>query len=187
MTGTISSTDQLFLLACAREAIGARLSRRTPVYPPTPPSLEGESGAFVTLKSRGELRGCIGHVNACQPVADAVKSAAVASAFNDPRFPPLTPSEWPHVRIEISVLSQFEPVTDAGRITVGVHGVMIRSGYHSGLLLPQVATEQGWDRETFLSHACRKAGLPPEAWRGPAVTIETFTASVFHESEIRES
>ena len=187
MTSTLSSTDQLFLLTCAREAISARLAGRPPVYPSTPPSLEDESGAFVTLKRRGELRGCIGHVTACQPVVDAVKSAAVASAFNDPRFPPLTPAEWPQVRIEISVLSCFESVTDVSSITVGVHGIMVRSGHRSGLLLPQVATEQGWDRETLLSHCCRKAGLPADAWRGPSVSIETFTATVFHEPETHES
>lgn len=183
MTATLSGTDQLFLLQCAREAIGARLARRPPVYPPAPPSMEAQCGAFVTLKRHGELRGCIGHVNACQALVDAVKSAAVASAFNDPRFPPLTPGEWPSVRIEISVLSPFTAIADPSQVTVGEHGVMIRSGYRSGLLLPQVATEQGWDRGTFLSHACRKAGLPPDAWHGPSVTIETFTATVFHESQ----
>jgi AmmeMemoRadiSam system protein A len=107
----------------------------------------------------------------------------VCSAFNDPRFPPLTPAEWPDVKIEISVLSPFEPVADPSCIAVGVHGIMVRRGYRSGLLLPQVATEQGWDRETFLSHACRKAGLPPDAWRGPEMQIETFTATVFHEPQ----
>jgi len=182
MTGTLSTEDRRFLLQCAREAIGSRLYRRAPLYPPTPPALEEECGAFVTLTRGGELRGCIGLVTACQALVDAVTSAAVASAFNDPRFPPLTPAEWPDVRIEISVLSVFQPVTDPASITVGVHGVMIRSGYRSGLLLPQVATEQGWDRETFLAHACRKAGLPPDAWRSAPARIEIFTATVFQES-----
>ena len=87
------------------------------------------------------------------------------------------------MRIEISVLSPFELVSDVQRIAVGVHGIMVRSGQRSGLLLPQVATEQGWDRETFLSHACRKAGLPADAWRSPQTQIEMFTASVFHEAQ----
>ncbi len=183
MTRILSAEDRLLLLQCAREAISARLSRRTPAYPAAPPSLDVECGAFVTLKRRGELRGCIGQVTACQALAEAVKSAAVASAFSDPRFPPLTPAEWPEVRVEISVLSAFEPVNDPACVAVGTHGVMIRSGYRAGLLLPQVAGEQGWDRETFLSHACRKAGLPPDAWQAPSTIIEIFTATVFGETQ----
>ena len=183
MTDVILPADQHVLLQCAREAIRARLRRQAPVYPPASASLDEECGAFVTLRLGGELRGCIGHVAACQTLLDAVKSAAVAAAFNDPRFPPLTPAEFADVRIEISVLSPFERIADAARVQPGTHGVMIRNGYRSGLLLPQVATEQGWDRETFLSHACRKAGLPPDAWRSPPTTIDIFTAAVFHERQ----
>jgi AmmeMemoRadiSam system protein A len=136
----------------------------------------------VTLKLNGELRGCIGRIGACQPLLETVKDVAVSSAFDDPRFPPLSPDEWPQVRIEISVLSPFERITDLQRITVGVHGLMVRNGHRSGLLLPQVATEQGWDREAFLSHSCRKAGLPADAWRSPDTRIEIFSATVFHET-----
>jgi AmmeMemoRadiSam system protein A len=134
------------------------------------------------LKIDGELRGCIGHISACQPLIEAVKDVAVSSAFDDPRFPPLSPGEWPQVQIEISVLSPFECITDLQRITVGVHGLMVRNGRRSGLLLPQVATEQGWDREAFLSHSCRKAGLPADAWRSPDTRIEIFSAAVFNET-----
>jgi AmmeMemoRadiSam system protein A len=183
VTAALSAADRQVLLQCAREAIRSRLRGQVPVYPAATASLEEQCGAFVTLRSRGELRGCIGHVTACQALVDAVKSAAIAAAFNDPRFPPLTPAEYPDVRIEISVLSPFERVTDPGRISVGTHGIMIRSGWRSGLLLPQVATEQGWDRDAFLAHACRKAGLPTDAWRSPETTIEIFTATVFHERE----
>jgi len=180
---TLSAREQVVLLQCAREAIGARLAHRPAVFPKVPPCLEEMRGAFVTLKTRGELRGCIGHITACRPLVETVKDAALSSAFSDPRFPPLGPAEWPDVKIEISVLSPFEPAADPSCIAVGVHGIMVRCGYRSGLLLPQVATEQGWDRETFLSHACRKAGLPPDAWRGPETQIETFTATVFHEPQ----
>jgi len=183
MSLTLTAQEQATLLAIAREAIGARLARRPPAYPPVPESLEQMHGAFVTLRKGGSLRGCIGHITACRPLVETVKEAAVSSAFTDPRFPPLTLSEWPEVTIEISVLSPFAPVQDASSVRVGEHGVMIRSGYRSGLLLPQVATEYGWDRETFLGHACRKAGLPPDAWRGPGTTVETFTAVVFHEPQ----
>lgn len=183
MSPPISDHDGLVLLQIAREAISARLAGRAPRFPASPPELSAPCGAFVTLKVGAELRGCIGHIGARQPLVDAVKDAAASSAFNDPRFPPLRPEEWPRVRIEISVLSPFEPVTDLQRITVGVHGIMVRSGYRSGLLLPQVATEQGWNREAFLSHGCRKAGLPADAWRSPQTLIEIFTAAVFHEPQ----
>lgn len=183
MSTTLSAREQITLLQVAREAIAARLASRPAVYPDIPPSLEEMRGAFVTLKKQGDLRGCIGHISACRPLAETVKDAALCSAFSDPRFPPLTAAEWPQVKIEISVLSPFKPVSDPSCIAVGVHGIMVRSGYRAGLLLPQVATEQGWDREAFLGHACRKAGLAPDAWRGPATTIETFTAAVFHEPQ----
>ncbi len=107
----------------------------------------------------------------------------MSSAFEDPRFPPLGKEEWDATTIEISVLSPFEKITDAGRIRVGTHGIMIRRGSRSGLLLPQVATEQGWDRDTFLTHACLKAGLPADAWRSPDTSIEIFSAIVFHEEQ----
>jgi AmmeMemoRadiSam system protein A len=182
MTLALGEQDRLVLLPTAREAIGARLAHRQPSFPPAPPSLSTPCGAFVTLKLNGELRGCIGHIDACQPLLKTVKDVAVSSAFDDPRFPPVSPDEWPQVRIEISVLSPFERITDLQRITVGVHGLMVRNGHRSGLLLPQVATEQGWDREAFLSHSCRKAGLPADAWRSPDTRIEIFSATVFHET-----
>jgi AmmeMemoRadiSam system protein A len=183
MTPALADQEQLILLQTAREAIGARLARRAPHFPPAPPELLAPCGAFVTLKIRGELRGCIGHITASQALVETVKDVAVSSAFEDPRFPPLAEAEWPQVSIEISVLSPFERITDPGCITVGVHGIMVRNGHRSGLLLPQVATEQGWDRETFLSHSCRKAGLPPDAWRSPETRIEIFRAAVLRENQ----
>jgi AmmeMemoRadiSam system protein A len=183
MTLPLSDKDGLLLLQTAREAIGARLAGRPPRFPASPPELAVQCGAFVTLKVEGRLRGCIGHITACQPLVDAVRDAAVSSAFEDPRFPPLRPEEWPRVRIEISVLSPFQLMTDIRRIIVGVHGIMVQSGQRSGLLLPQVATEQGWGREAFLAHGCRKAGLPADAWRLPETRIEVFTAAVFQESQ----
>ncbi len=177
----MSEQDGTILLQTAREAIAARLAHRPPCFPSATPVLATPCGAFVTLKASGQLRGCIGHITAVQPLVEAVKDVAVASAFDDPRFPPLAPEEWRQVRIEISVLSPFERITDVARIVVGVHGIMIRRGYRSGLLLPQVATEQKWDRETFLTHACYKAGLPADAWKSPDTRIEIFTATIFHE------
>jgi len=182
MSVTLDEEEKLVLLQTAREAIAARLDRRAPVFPPAGGALREPRGAFVTLKAHGELRGCIGHITASEPLADTVKEVALSSAFEDPRFPPLRPEEWDAVRIEISVLSPFELVTDAGRIQVGVHGIMLRRGSRSGLLLPQVAVEQGWDRETFLTHCCYKAGLPGDAWRSPETRLSIFSAIVFHET-----
>jgi AmmeMemoRadiSam system protein A len=183
MSFALTDQDRLVLLQTAREAIGARLAHRQPCYPAASETLSAPCGAFVTLKLNGELRGCIGHITAAAPLVETVEEAAEASAFSDPRFPPLSPTEWPSVRIEISVLSPFERITDVLSIQVGVHGIMMRRGYRSGLLLPQVATEQGWDRETFLTHTCYKAGLPGDAWKHADTQIEIFSAIVFGETD----
>jgi len=183
---TLSLTDSegQALIEAARSAIAERLNGRGAcAETAVTPSLLLPCGAFVTLKVNGGLRGCIGRITASRPLLQTVREVALCSAFEDPRFPPLTPAEWPAVRLEISVLSPFRKVTDVQSIEVGTHGIMIRSGYHSGLLLPQVATEQGWDRETFLRHVCFKAGLPADAWTSPCAQIEIFSALVIHEKE----
>ncbi len=181
MSMTLTGQERMVLIQTAREAIAARLGKRAPVFPPAHGILREPRGAFVTLKTHGELRGCIGHISATDPLVETVKDVALASAFEDPRFPPLRPDEWDAVRVEISVLSPFEPITDVARICVGEHGLMIRKGGHSGLLLPQVAGEQGWDRTTFLTHTCYKAGLPGDAWKSPDASLSIFSAIVFHE------
>lgn len=104
---------------------------------------------------------------------------ALAAAFQDPRFSPVTRDEWDDLELEISVLSPLTKLDDPEKVRVGVHGLYLRKGSQGGLLLPQVAVEQGWDRETFLGQTCRKAGLPPEAWRDPDTDIYVFTAEVF--------
>jgi uncharacterized protein len=181
MTFALNDLDKQTLLQTAREAIGSRLSCRQPVWPAASEALRVPCGAFVTLKSKDELRGCIGHITATAPLVETVKEVARSSAFEDPRFPPLSPFEWSGISIEISVLSPFVAVKDVRSIEVGVHGIMIRKGGRSGLLLPQVATEQGWDRDAFLAHTCMKAGLPRDAWKSGDARIEIFTAIVFGE------
>jgi AmmeMemoRadiSam system protein A len=180
---SLTEQDKRILIETARAAIGARLAFQVPRYPEPTEALRAPCGAFVTLKKGGALRGCIGHIAASRPLVETVREVAVSSAFEDPRFPPLEKQEWSGVRIEISVLSPFEKITDTGIIRVGTHGIMIRRGYRSGLLLPQVATEQGWDRDTFLTHACFKAGLPADAWKSPDATLEIFSAIVFGEEQ----
>jgi AmmeMemoRadiSam system protein A len=184
VTFTLTSAEQGYLLATARRAIYEPLGLDFEA----PPELATETlatpcGAFVTLHLLGRLRGCIGHITAAAPLVETVAQVAASSAFEDPRFPPVTAGEAPRLSIEISALSPFRVVLDATEVTVGEHGVLLRRGHRSGLLLPQVATEQGWDREQFLDHTCIKAGLPVGAWREPGTTIEVFSAFVFGEGK----
>ena len=180
----IAAEDRRFLLELARATIQARLSDQ-PLPCPSPDSavLLELRGAFVTLKIDEVLRGCIGHVVGVAPLWRAVRDNAVAAAFEDPRFPPLTLDELPHVRIEISVLTPL-CTSAAEDVVVGYHGVLVERGASRGLLLPQVPVEFGWDRETFLDHTCRKAGLEPKCWRQADTTISTFSAEVFAEKRL---
>jgi AmmeMemoRadiSam system protein A len=177
----LTPEEKQILLKTAREAISARLEKRKPSYPESTEILKKKCGAFVTLHEHGNLRGCIGFVIASKPLIDTVAETAQSSAFNDPRFPALTAQELKDIDIEISVLSPLRRVESVEEVRVGVHGIMLRSGFRSGLLLPQVATEYGWDRDTFLTHTCYKAGLPGDCWRSPDTEIEVFSAIVFGE------
>ncbi len=140
-------------------------------------------GAFVTLHINGKLRGCIGYIQGVKPLKETIHDMAIAAAFRDPRFSALSAQELEKIDIEISVLSPIEEVADTNDIVPGKDGLIISKGFSSGLLLPQVATEQGWDRETFLNHTCMKAGLLPGTWKESGVKIEKFSAFVFGEKE----
>jgi AmmeMemoRadiSam system protein A len=139
--------------------------------------------AFVTLRRGDQLRGCIGHVESDRPLAEVIARAAVAAAFEDPRFTPVTLVEFDQISIEISVLGPMQPVSDPSTIEVGRHGLVVHSGTKRGLLLPQVPAEWGWDRETYLDQACAKAGLARGAWRTGA-EILCFEADVFSEGDL---
>ncbi len=165
----------------ARTVIRSKvLGEPIPEFHITSPRLKEPRGVFVTIKKHGQLRGCIGYVRAIKPLWQAVADMAEAAAFQDPRFPPVRVDELGELEIEISVLTPLREIKDPEEIEVGKHGIMIeRPPYYSGLLLPQVATEYGWDRETFLEQTCIKAGLPPNAWRDPATRIYIFSAEIF--------
>jgi AmmeMemoRadiSam system protein A len=171
------------LLRIARQSIAAVLDGRSPDWKAedVDETLRQPAGAFVTLTRDGDLRGCIGSIQAVEPLYKAVASSATSAAFRDPRFPPLRPGELEQLELEISVMGPIERVTDIDDIVVGRDGLIISRGPYAGLLLPQVATEYGWDRQTFLEQTCRKAGLPPEAWRSQDCRIEKFSAFVFSE------
>jgi len=144
------------------------------------PALLVRCGAFVTLKTSGRLRGCIGLLEPDAPLYETVIEMAIAAAARDSRFPPLSLEELAQTTIEISVLSPLRQIKSPEEIEVGRHGLYMVKGFHRGVLLPQVATEQGWDRGEFLRYLCLKAGLKESGWRKGAA-IHIFTAQVFTE------
>jgi AmmeMemoRadiSam system protein A len=180
----LSSDARRECLYLARKTLHAHVRGQQAVaaYRPANPELERSSGAFVTLKRRGELRGCIGYIEAHKPLWETVADCTVAAASDDPRFPSVAPAELAEIHIEVSVLSPLRDVADTAEIEVGRDGLLVSTGFRRGLLLPQVATEYGWTREQFLAHTCRKAGLPDDAWRKGA-RIQAFFADVFGEAE----
>lgn len=178
----ITPEEKKILLQTAREAIAAHLEKRKPRYPAATGTLKKKCGAFVTLHKQDNLRGCIGFIIATKPLIETVQEAAKSSAFNDPRFPALTARELDDIKIEISVLSPLRRIENTEEIQVGVHGIMLKNSFYSGLLLPQVAIDYGWDRETFLTHTCYKAGLPGDCWRSKDTELEVFSAIVFSEA-----
>jgi AmmeMemoRadiSam system protein A len=160
--------------------IAGRLAGRS-VKTPEPPTdtLRQPFGAFVTLTIHDRLRGCIGHIVGDKPLFETIGEMAEAAAFGDPRFPPLSQREFDDVAVEISILSPLTPCPDPNLVEVGRHGLLMRRGGYSGLLLPQVPVEWGWDRETFLGQTCHKAGMETGCWRDPETTIYWFEAEVF--------
>ena len=142
-------------------------------------TLKENRGAFVTIQKRGQLRGCIGYIEGHGPLYKTIEEMAEAAAFRDPRFSPVKEKELPELDIEISVLTPLKKITNVNEIEVGKHGIYIKKGWFSGLLLPQVATEYGWDRQTFLEHTCQKAGLPSNAWKEKDTEIYIFSADIF--------
>jgi AmmeMemoRadiSam system protein A len=151
---------------------------------PDVPAARLYRGAFVSLHAcGGDLRGCIGHVMGDRLLGEVIRQVAVSAARSDPRFPPVVPDELQELRIEISVLSELARLAaaDLYRMVIGRDGVLVRRGRAQAVLLPQVATEQGFDTEAFLDAVCDKAGLRRRSWREPATEVFTFTADVFVE------
>ena len=179
------------LLQRARRAIARAIGAPTPHpqsrIPDGPQSLipvDLRAGAFVTLRIKGQLRGCIGYPEPELPLSEVVERCAVSAAISDPRFPPLGPDEWGDIDVELSVLGPIERVGDIQEVIVGQHGLIVEFGRRRGLLLPQVATEWKWDAREFASQTCIKAGLPRDAWQKGAKLFK-FEAEVFGESESR--
>ena len=177
----LSSDDWLALVEISRRAIrSAILEKSIPELLPYPAALSEHRGAFVSLYSRGKLRGCVGQVENPGPLADVVARSAINAALHDSRFPPLDAGEITDLKIEISVLTSPKRILPEA-IVAGTHGLMVVRGNFRGLLLPQVTTERNWTGQRLLEETCVKAGLPRDAWRDPATEIFGFTAEVFSE------
>jgi len=176
-----SEADRQLLLRIARRALTAELTGAPMTDMESNEVLLHPAGAFVTLHHCGDLRGCIGHIGANEPLGLVVARCAVAAGTSDPRFPPVTPAELAHIDIELSILGPLESISAVEQIEIGRHGLLVELGWHRGLLLPQVATEWKWTRETFVAQTCHKAGLPPDAWKKGA-QIWRFDAEVFGEA-----
>lgn len=179
----LTRQESILLLKIARDAIGSRLRRKD--Y--TPPDVSGSGldctcGVFVTLHTHGQLRGCIGTFFGSEPLVTQVVRMARSAAFEDTRFSPLTLREFDEIDIEISILSPLREIDSIDEIEIGTHGIYITRGFNRGVLLPQVATEHGWNREEFLDHTCMKAGLRPGCWR-EGVRIEIFSAGIIAEKD----
>jgi AmmeMemoRadiSam system protein A len=184
----LSPDEKRTLITIARGSISAALSLPgaggRPVEEPAGGALATACGAFVTLHIGGELRGCIGYIESEEPLSKIVSEVAVKAALEDPRFPPLTPAEYPRISVEISVLSPPKKISAVDEIEVGRHGLLLQHEWHRGLLLPQVAAEYGWTREEFLENVARKAGLPRTAWRDTATELYVFTAEIINEEQL---
>ncbi len=181
-SGKLSSRERQVLLKIARESIKRELEGLPFTLPRvTDLNLLEHRGAFVTLHRHGQLRGCIGTFIADRPLYEIVGDMAISAAFNDPRFRPLSPSELDEIDLEVSALTPLRETTDLDEIQVGIHGIYIVNGPYRGVLLPQVATEYGWDRYTFLDQTCIKAGMAPGCWKDPNTKVYIFSAEVFGE------
>jgi len=177
------------LVEYARAVVEAVVTDESPPPAPDLAVLSAERGTFVTLKTDGELRGCIGRPRPDQPLEAALKAAATEAATSDPRFPPVSPGELDSITVSVSVLTPPEPLPDVdpSDIVVGRDGLILTRERQSGLLLPQVAADRDWTAEQFLRETARKAGLPPDVWKQGQTTVKRFSAQVFTEESPRGS
>ena len=183
----LTAADKKALLELARSTIEQHLQTgKAPDAELAGERLAAPCGAFVSLHKRGALRGCIGSFVGRGPLTATVQEMAISASLHDPRFPSLTIEELAQVDLEISVLSPLRAIENVDEIQVGLHGIFITRDFHSGVLLPQVATDCGWDRQTFLEHTCMKAGLTKDAWREAETKIEIFDAQVFGEQDFAD-
>lgn len=179
---SLSKKEQEMLLTIARKNLEEYVRNgNVPKADVKEPILLEKRGAFVTLTKNSSLRGCVGYIQPAAPLHKTISDMAIAASTRDPRFPAVSQKELKDIRIEISVLSPLRLVSDTNEIEIGKHGLYMIRGNNAGLLLPQVAAENKWNREEFLRQTCVKAGLPAQAWKDKATQIYTFTAQIFSE------
>jgi AmmeMemoRadiSam system protein A len=184
-SGSLGPSDKKALLVFARETISRIFSTDTvPMARGFSTNLQQPRGVFVTLKKKNELRGCVGRIIGDEPLCKLTGAMALQAAFNDGRFSPVTADELREIEIEISVLTPLREVSGAAEIIVGRDGVVLVKEGHSAVFLPQVATEQKWNREEMLDNLCVKAGLPAGSWKQGA-QLSTFQAVVFSEADFK--
>ncbi len=180
----LNAHEKQVLLAIARQAIVEGVQHgKEYVEPREEKALNQRNGCFVTIKQNKQLRGCIGNFQSELPLFKEVAHMAQASALKDPRFYPLKNEDLDSINLEISVLSPLQKIEDIEEIEVGRHGIYIEKSFYRGVLLPQVAAEHGWDRQTFLKQTCIKAGLPTNAWEDDDAEVYVFSAQVFGEND----
>jgi len=176
----LNKSQKQILLTVAKETIRATIDEEDiPEFDFEDEIFNEQRGAFVTIHKSGNLRGCIGYIQGIKPMIDTIKDMSLSAAFKDPRFPVLRKEEFDDLNIEISILTPLTTVSDIEEIEVGEHGLIIKQGFRQGLLLPQVAVDNNWDREEFLRHTCMKAGLPTDAWQDSSTEIKKFSAQIF--------
>lgn len=183
MAPDLGPADRQALVQLARASLHAAVAGAGAALPPVGVALAAPRGAFVTLRCRGALRGCVGYPIADRPLAEVVRDAVTAAACEDPRFPPVTPAELSVIDLEVSVLApprRLWPV-DPAAVAIGRHALLVRLGDATGFLLPQVAVERALDGTAFLAAACRKAGLCADAWRRPEADVHLFDAEILSE------
>jgi AmmeMemoRadiSam system protein A len=178
---SLSAVDRAALLGLARGAVLSHLGLGPGLPLPSEGATSEERGAFVTLHVGPDLRGCIGSFRPLGSLASTVWKMAIAAASEDPRFPPIGPEDLPALRIAVSALHPPARLAEPRAVEIGRHGLGVKRDWQRGALLPKVAVEHGWDAETFLRHACLKAGLPPTAWQEPDCEVEAFEAEEFGE------
>jgi len=185
---TLTGEEGALAVLFARSVLENHIGSPCGDLPALPPIFSQKRGVFVTLTREGELRGCIGFPYPVLPLTEAISDAAISAATRDPRFPPVRAPELPLIRIEVTVLSVPEllavaPEARPAAVEVGKHGLIVRGYGMSGLLLPQVPVEWGWDSTEFLDHTCLKAGLPAGCWRRKDIEIFTFEGQIFGEGK----
>ena len=171
-TPGLADDEKRTLFAIAKDTLDWCVHRKEGAFPiasyPLTPKLKIKTATFVTLKSKGELRGCIGSLAPVEPLYQSVHHNAINAAQEDPRFPPVQPAELPQIEIDVSILSPSRNIAFLEEFKLGRMGIILEKGMHRSVFLPEVAVEQGWTREETLAHLSRKAGLPADAWKKDA-------------------